>query len=365
MPPRSARRAAGPATIQDVARKARVSTATVSRVLAGVGIVSDELARRVKAAARALQYQPNRVARSLRVRQSRTIGVLIPDIQNPFFTGVVRGIEDRLQATDYMLLLGNSDDDPAREKAYLDLLRAEGVNGLIIVPGLAASGRGEARASAGEALYGGLIESGLSLVTIDRSLPTLTCDNVTVANAEGAALAVRHLIDLGHRRIAIVTGPEEVSTATERLEGYVMALREAQVPQEARLIHRAPFRPEGGYEATVRLLGQTRPPTAIFAASDPTALGVLRALHEHRVRIPEEVAVVGFDDMPWAAALQPPLTAIAQPTYELGAAAARLLLERLRDPSRPPQRVRLQTQLVVRASCGAAKVPTALVSSKS
>lgn len=333
-----------PPTVQDVAEKARVSTATVSRVLAGVGVVSESLSKRVHAAAQKLSYQPNRVARSLRERRSRTIGVLIPNIQNPFFTGVIRGIEDRLRATDHLLLLGNSDDDPAREKAYLDLLRAEGVGGLILVPGLA-----------GPKPYRELLAAGLALVAIDRVVPKLACDSVASANAEGAAVAVRHLIGLGHRRIALITGPREVSAANERLEGYFTALREAGLPREAALICHTPFRPEGGYEAVVKLLALAARPTAIFAASDVTALGTLRALHERGVRIPQEMAVLSFDDMPWAAALQPPLTAIAQPTYEMGATAARLLLQRMREPNRPFEQVRLATSLVVRASCGAAQ----------
>jgi DNA-binding LacI/PurR family transcriptional regulator len=341
--PRRPRRPVRPATIQDVARRAKVSTATVSRALAGAGVVSESLVRRVQTASRELAYRPNRVARSLRVRRSRTIGVLIPDIQNPFFTGVIRGIEDRLQATDHTLLLVSSDDDPARERAYVDLLKAEGVGGLILVPGLA-----------GARPYRDLLDEKIALCAIDRLLPDLPCDSVTVTNAEGAALAVRHLCGLGHRRVAIVTGPPDVSTARERLAGYLAALREAKLLRDPMLIQHAPFRPEGGHEATERLLALARRPTAIFAASDLTALGTLRALHEHRLRIPQDVAVISFDDMPWAAALHPPLTAVAQPTYELGATAARLLLERLRDPSRPVQRVRLQTRLVVRASCGAA-----------
>lgn len=330
-------------TIRDVARKARVSTATVSRVLAGVNIVSEELAERVRGVARQLRYQPNRVARSLRSQKSRIVGVLIPNIQNPFFTGVIRGIEDLLQATDYTLLLGNSDDNPSRERGYLDLLRAEGVGGLIVVPGADAANT-----------YNEILEIGIPLVAIDRYVADLQCDSVTVENEEGAAAAMRHLIALGHTQIGIVTGPEKISTARERLAGYHLALREAKLPYETSLIHHVVFRQEGGYEAAQSLMSLPKPPTAIFAASDLIALGVLRALHDRRIRIPEDVAVVSFDDMPWTAALLPPLTAVSQPTYELGATAARLLLERMREPDeRPLQRIRLQTQLVVRASCGA------------
>ncbi len=336
-------------TIRDVARKAKVSTATVSRVLSGINVVSDDLAERVREIARTMRYQPNRVARSLRARKTRIVGVLIPNIQNPFFTGVIRGIEDLLQATDYTLLLGNSDDNPTREQTYLDQLRAEGVGGMIVVPG-----HGRA------ATYNEMIASGISIVSIDRHLPEMNCDSVTVSNQEGAEAATAHLIGLGHRRIAMITGPETVSTAIDRLQGYLAALTHAKIPRDRALISHVPFRQEGGYEATARLLALPQPPTAIFAASDFIALGVLRLLHERRVAIPEKMAVVSFDDMPWASALQPPLTAVSQPTYELGATAARLLLERLRDPDRPVQRIRLQTQLVVRASCGAPPNHTAV-----
>lgn len=334
-------------TIRDVARKARVSTATVSRVLAGVDVVSEDLADRVRSAARQLRYQPSRLARSLRSRKAHTVAVLIPNIQNPFFTGVLRGIEDLLQATDYTLILGNSDDNPTRERGYLDLLRAEGVGGLILVPGLE-----------GARPYREVLDAGVPIVAIDRFVDDLEADSVTVANADGAAAAVRHLIGLGHRRIAIITGPENVSTATERLAGWSTAMKEAKLPHGKELVHHVPFRQEGGYAATGKLLALPEPPTAIFAASDFIALGVLRALHERRLRIPEQVAVVTFDDMPWAAALQPPLTAVAQPTYQIGATAARLLLERIRQPGRSFERVRLDTQLVVRASCGASAVVT-------
>ncbi len=330
------------ATIRDVARKAKVSTATVSRVLAGINVVSDDLADRVREVAAQLKYQPNRVARSLRSQKSRIVGVLIPNIQNPFFTGVIRGIEDLLQATDYTLLLGNSDDDPKRERNYLDLLRAEGVGGLIVVPGVDAV-----------KTYNDVLAAGIPVVTIDRFVAELPCDSVTVANEEGAAAAIRHLIALGHKRVAMVTGPKNVSTATERLAGYVSALGAAKIAVDPNLIHHVVFRQEGGYEAATRLMSLPEPPTAIFAASDFLALGVLRALHERRTRIPDDVAVVSFDDMPWAAALSPPLTAVAQATYEMGATAARLLLERIREPDRPVARIRLQTQLVVRSSCGA------------
>ena len=333
-------------TIRDVARKAKVSTATVSRVLAGLPVVSEDLADRVKAVAAQLRYHPNRVARSLRSQTSRIVGVLIPNIQNPFFTGVIRGIEDVLQATDYTLLLGNSDDNPTRERGYLDLLRAEGVGGMIVVPGEDAA-----------KTYNEILLGGIPVVAIDRFVEDLRCDSVTVANEEGTTAAVEHLIALGHKRIAVATGPQNISTARERLAGYEKALRKARIPIDKSLIHHVVFRQEGGYEATAKLMALASPPTAIFAASDFIALGVLRALHDRKIQLPEQMAVVTFDDMPWAAALSPPLTAVSQPTYELGATAARMLLARIREPERPIERVRLQTQLVVRASCGSPQAP--------
>jgi LacI family transcriptional regulator len=329
-------------TVRQVAHLAGVSTATVSRALAGGGGVRESLRRRVLEAATTLDYRPNRAARSLRARRSLTIGVVIPDIQNFFFTGILRGLEHVLQTDGYTFLLGNSDGRSDRERLYIDTLREEGVAGLIIVPT-----QREPRA------YRDLQAAGVPIVTLDRSVHGLSVDHVTVSNQEGVQSAVRHLVALGHRRIGFIGGPRHLDVAQDRLAGYEQALEEAEIPVDRSLIRFADFQQSGGRAATEALLGHAPRPTALFVANNLMTLGAFEALHERRLRIPDDVAVVSFDDIPWATSLHPPLTAVAQPTFELGATAAQLLLDRLREARRPFRRVVLETQLIVRGSCGA------------
>ncbi|MCX6552697.1 MAG: LacI family DNA-binding transcriptional regulator [Acidobacteria bacterium] len=328
-------------TITEVAERAVVSTATVSRVFAHPDRVSEDLRERVYRAARMLDYHPSRVARHLRVGTSMTVGVVIPDIQNPFFTAVVRGIEEVLQAAGYTLLLANSDEIPAREERALDMLRADGVAGIVFVP------IGERKVG-----YRQLSSRPLPIVAIDR-LPTgLRVDLVTVENTDGSRRAVEHLIELGHREIALLGGPPQHSTGSERQEGYERALRAAGIPLRQELIQHGDFREAGGYHGMKALLGISSPPTAVFVANNLMALGALRAIHEAGRRIPLDIAVVSFDDMPWATSLNPPLSSVAQPAWEIGEAAGELLLARIAEPDRPVRHVVLETQLMVRASSG-------------
>jgi len=328
-------------TIKQVAELAGVSIATVSRALSESGPVSAALRRRVLAAARELSYQPSQAARNLRVGTSKTVGVVIPDLQNPFFTGVVRGIEDVLQAAGYTLLLANSDDSPPREERALSTLRAEGVAGIVFVP-----------ISAPTSTHHQLLSSPIPVVAVDRSPLGLRVDLVMVDNTDGSRRAVDHLIARGHRAIALVGGPLQHSTAVERQQGYELALKEAGIPARADLIQYGDFREAGGYACMQALLAIPRPPTAVFVANNLMTLGALRAIHETGRRIPEDLAVVSFDDMPWASSINPPLTSVAQPDREIGKTAAGLLLARIAEPDRPIRRVVLETQLVVRASCG-------------
>ena len=330
------------ATVKEVAARAGVSTATVSRVLSGVGGVAEDLQRKVVDAARALNYRPNGAARSLRAGTTRIIGVLIPDIENPFFTSVVCGIEEVLQATGYSLLLANYNESPDRERVHLAGLCAEGIAGLIF----AAS-----RRPAEE--YRKLLQSGLPMVAVSRLPDGLDVDVVRVDNGEGARIAVAHLISLGHRRIALINGPLSLSTAAERQSGYAQAFCDAglRVPEE--LIRFGDFRQSGGYHAMQTLLADPEPPSAVFAGSNLMTLGALQAIHERNLDVPSDIAVVGFDEMAWATSLRPPLTTVAQPATEVGRAAVRLLLDRLRDPRLPRRQVVLETRLMVRSSCGA------------
>jgi LacI family transcriptional regulator, galactose operon repressor len=334
-------RASAP-TIHEVARRALVSSATVSRVLSGTKFVSGELAERVWDAVRELDYHPNHVARNLRARATSTIGVVIPDIQNPFFTSLVRGIEDALQAQKFTLLLANSDGDGARERVCLDTLCAEEVAGLLVVPCNAEPGA-----------YDHLARQGVPVVAVDRSPVGLNVDLVGVTNEEGARAAVLHLARLGWERIALIGGPLSTNVAVEREQGYCRALEEAGLPFSPSLVERADFREEGGYRAMANLLRVTPRPTAVFVANNLMAMGALHAISDASLRVPEDIALVLFDDIPWGARVNPPLTAVVQPTYDLGVSAARILLDRILEPHRPVRRVALQTTLIVRASCGA------------
>jgi len=342
MPRRS--QAAGPqraATVKDVAELAGVSTATVSRALSGLPGVREPLRGNVLDAARRLGYQPNRAARDLRARSNRTIGVLIPDIENPFFTSVVRGIEETLQATGYTLLLANYNEDPEREAAHLATFRAGGVGGLLF-----AASREPAP------LYEQFADSGIPMVAVSRAHKKLRVDQVTVDNRDGAQNATAHLIGRGHKRIALITGPAELNTARERRLGYEDALREAGVAMDERMIVHCDFRQSSGHEAMLRLLGASLRPTAVFAASNLLTLGALQAIHESELDIPTQIAVIGFDEMAWAMSLRPPLTTVAQPALDVGRTAAELLLDRIRKPDQPRKQMVLETTLIVRASSG-------------
>lgn len=333
-------------TVKDVSRLAGVSTATVSRVLAGFDEVSPETRERVLQAVKELNYQPNRNARNLRKSTTSKIGVVISDIQNPFFGSVVRGIEKITIKDDYTIILGNSDEDPLREQKLIAMLLEEGVAGIILVPTHVDPGS-----------YQPLFQSDVPLVIIDRRLAAPNLDMVLVDGFAGAALAVEHLVQLGHRHIGYVGGLPHLSVMHEREQGYLAALEKHAVPFIPAYLRHGNNRQDGGYTAVRELLGQDPPPTAILIANNLMTLGGLQAIHESGSQIPEQISLVGFDDMDWAASLRPPLTVIAQPAFEMGETAATLLLERIRNPEQPHQTVMLKTHLIVRASCRDMKTP--------
>jgi DNA-binding LacI/PurR family transcriptional regulator len=293
----------------------------------------------VHEAVAALHYRPNRAARNLRKRVVQIVGLVISDIQNPFFTSVVRGIEHVLEEQGYTLLVSSTDEDPKREMLHLATLSAEGVAGIILAP--TKSDSEELRR---------FIRHGPPTVVIDRTVAKMPVDTVKVNNEAGAFRAISHLIELGHRRIGLISGPDQITTAYERKVGYRRALEAANILIESDYIQVSDFRQSGGYAAMMRLLDLSQPPTAILTANNLMTLGALQAIHDRNLKIPQDIAIVGFDDMPWASSLQPPLTAVAQPTYELGIAAAQLLLERIHDAEGAVRQVILETELVVRAS---------------
>lgn len=326
------------ATIYDVAKHAKVSAATVSRVVNGRASVDGALAQRVRKAMEELDYRPNAVARNLRRSTTTLWAVIISDIGNPFFTAMVRGVEDVAQRNGYSVVLCNSDEDPAKEAAYVTAALSERMAGVIISP------------SGSPTHVKRLMESNTAVVAIDRELKGTSVDTVLVDNEHGAEIATGHLIEAGYRRIACITGPRKVSTAAQRLRGYQRALRKASVAVREDLIRYSDYREQGGYAAMASLLDDGAEPDAVFAANNLMTVGAVECVVDRGIQIPTQMGVVGFDDIPWAHLVRPSLTTVAQPTYELGRTAALLLTERIAEPSRPPSTVTLHTQLHVRDS---------------
>lgn len=327
------------ARIEDVARQAGVSTATVSRVISGKPYVSEAVRQRVLETIAKLDYRPSRVARSLRVQRSSIIGLIISDIQNPFFTSVVRAVEDVAQQRGYSVILCNSDEDVEKELTYIELMLAEQVSGMIVSP----------TASSNE-VYQRLVELHVPVVAIDRRVEGVPMDMVVGDNVKAACAVVSHLIENGYRRIGAVLGTPDASTGAERYQGYVEALARHGLPLLPELVRSGPPRNQNGYELTLELLAQTPPPDAIFTGNNLLTIGALRAIYERNLRIPDDIAVAGFDEMDWMFLVKPALTVVMQPTYEMGRRAAELLLERIANPERPPQAVVLQPTIKVRES---------------
>jgi LacI family transcriptional regulator len=330
------------ATVQDVARHAGVSVATVSYVLNGTRFVSAGLRERVLAAVRELHYEPNAAARTLRSNRSHTLGLILPDLRNPFFTETVRGVEDMAEARGYTVLLANSDEDPRREATHLRVLRAKHVDGLILAP---AGGPYQELQQ--------LVDTGFPLVLLDRDLARLGAPVVMLDNEAAARAAVDHLIRLGHQRIGMISGRPPISSTVDRQRGYRRALDAAGLSFDQQLVAMGGSTIEGGVAAAGTLLELPSPPTAIFAANNLMTIGAVMAIERHGLSIPGDIALVGFDDFPWADVFRPRLTTVAQPLYELGRAAAELVLKQLSGADRRPRRVLFPGTLVVRDSSGA------------
>jgi LacI family transcriptional regulator len=325
-------------TIRDVAAVAGVSPATVSRVLNTNDRVRPELRDRVHDAVARLGYRPNSQARSLRTRATTVLGLIISDIQNPFFTALVRGVEDAASAVGYSVVLANTDEDLSKEQRYLEIAAAEQMAGVVLSP-----------ASAADTRIDLLVERSIPVVTIDRRIRSSTVDSITVNNHRAAHEAVSHLLAAGCRRIGVVAGPPDVTTGAGRLAGYRAALKEAGIPLDPSLVVRGNFRVDGGREATRKLLAAGPPPDGLFVTNNLMTVGALDALAEAGLRYPEDLLLVGFDDMSWAG-LAPPLTLVEQPTYDIGRNATELLLRRIGGEDFPVQRLVLPATLRVRRS---------------
>jgi len=305
-------------TIRDVAKRARVAPTTVSRVINHSGYVSDATRARVEAAIDDLGYVPNRLARSLRLKRTHTLGLVVTDIANPFWPAVARGVEDTAQEAGFNVILCNTDESEAKQERYLDVLLQKRVDGILLVP------------ACSSAALGKWIESQtIPVILLDRRVDCAKVDTVRGDSEDGAYQLVRHLISLGHERIAVLSGPQNVSTAVDRVAGYRRALAEAGLEARAEWVQSGQFSQASGYEATERLLATSPRPSALFAVNNFLAVGALRALRNAGLRVPDEMSVVSFDDLTSELVIEPFLTVAQQPAYEMGQRAAELLLDRL------------------------------------
>jgi LacI family transcriptional regulator len=327
-------------TIYDVARLAGVSTATVSRALNGTGQIAPATRAAIHAAVEQLGYQPNTVARSLVTKSTQTIALLLPDIANPFYAALVSGIQQRALETGHTMLLCTTESDPEREEQYLTLLRAKQVDG-VLVDGLVLPPDRIAR----------FVQDGLPIVCLDRDVESSSVPLVQVDNRLGARMATEHLLGLGHRHIAHVAGAPELKISEERVQGYRDALSAAGIEPDRALRRVGSFTEEGGYEAMLALLdGPVF--TAVFAANDLSALGVINAIVGSGLRVPQDMSVVGFDDLRLSRYTTPPLTTVHQPALEIAQRATQLLLDLASGRAVRQVRHLLEPELVVRGSTG-------------
>jgi LacI family transcriptional regulator len=323
-----------------IAKRAGVALGTVSHVINGSAVVREPLRRRVLEAIEALGYQPSQLARGLRRDYTNMIGMIIPDITNPFFPALVRAAEDVAYAHLYRLVLCNSDNDPKKEASYLSELQSYLPAGLLLIPAV------DSQLSEQPTWNGRAIPA----VCIDRKPKGWTGDVVRAGNEAGAYAATLHMIDLGHRRVATITGPTHLINAQERLRGFRRAVKQAGLALPSEYVQHGQFDRVSGFEAALTLLRPASRPTAIFAANDLMAMGAIMAVRELGLGCPEDVSVVGFDNLDLVDLLEPPLTTVQQPVYRLGVTATELLIQRITGLKDAPREILLETELIRRGS---------------
>jgi LacI family transcriptional regulator len=334
-------------TLKDLARLAGVHPSTVARVLNAdpQQRVSPELRERIIALAREHGYQPNGLARALRLKRTRVIGTMIPDISNPFFAVMFRAIEDALADLDYSVILANTDDDLQREVRGMNMLRERQVDGLIL-----------ATARSTDPAIAALAADRFPYVLINRHTDPLDDHAIVPDDFAGAVQAVEHLVSLGHRRIAHIAGPSDISTGYARHQGYAAAISRHGLPDDPSLIAPGTYREVGGYEAMRMLLALSVRPTAVFAVNDMAAIGAIRAVHEAGLSVPDDISIVGFNDVPAAAQLLVPLTTMRVPLQQLGRAAVDRLLQFIAGSSEQVAPIVLPVELVSRRSSARVRV---------
>jgi LacI family transcriptional regulator len=345
----------GSPTIPDVARRAGVSTATAARALGGYGAVSETARSAVLSAAEELGYRRNDLAAAMITGRTQTIGLVIADIENPFFAGAVRGVSDAARAAGYDVVLTNTDEDPDVERSSVRVLLSRRVDGIVVAPTSMESDH-----------LNSAVESGCPVVLLDRRIESFPADTVLVDNVAAVRDVVRRLLEVGHRRIAMVTsgmssdegeGGLNVSTGRDRVDGFLAALTEAGVTEPKAYLRTGAHNPELSCRLTADLLAQPAPPTAVFASDSRIALGVLRAIREAGLTIPSDISMVSFDDADWTSVVNPAISVVAQPTYALGRRAAERLLARISGDESPPELHMMSTDFLARGSVAAAPTP--------
>jgi LacI family transcriptional regulator len=325
--------------MKQVAEKAKVSTTTVSHVINNTRVVSSDVRERVLSVIQELRYIPSAVARSLKNDRTHTIGMMIPNNSNPYFAELIQGIEDESFKLGYNIILCNSYDDPKKQVAYVRVLMEKRIDGLILV----SSG------SDPELIQLLDVES-IPKVLVDRELSVVSADFIESDHEQGGHQATKYLLELGHKDIACVSGPEDLLPSRDRVRGYQRALQEAGVTFRPELLVHSDFTSEGGFTAFQQLLALPQRPSAIFAGNDLMAIGGICAANQTGVKIPEELSVVGYDDIALASFSTPPLTTVVQPKYDIGVLTARVLVDRIGNADQAPRREMLGTTLKVRQS---------------
>jgi DNA-binding LacI/PurR family transcriptional regulator len=332
------------ATMKEIAKISGVSLGTVSHVLNSSAKVREPLRKRVMEAVEALGYQPNQLARGLRLDKTNIIGMIIPDVTNPFFPAVVRGAEDVAFANGYRLILCNTDNDHSKEIVHLNELRTFLPSGLIVIP---------SNFSDLTAQVDSYRKTGTAVVCVDRLPRGWDGDTVTTDNEKGAYEAIKYVLRQGHRLLAMVMGPRHLTNAHDRFMGFKRALREENILIGPEYIQEASFDQHGGYAKTMLLLRMIPRPTLIFAANDMIAFGALLAFREAGLHCPDDISLIGFDNLQFAEMTSPPLSSVSQPGFQMGTNAAQILIERVRGDHGPAKHIVLETALTIRDSVAA------------
>jgi len=339
-----------PVTLRDIAEKAGVSVITVSRAMNNKPDVTPETRQRILTIATELNYTPNAHARALVGGKSNIIGLVVADNANPFYARMIRGIEEASTANGFSVILSNTNEDPDREASAIQVLREKRVDGLLITS-----------VQCGKVLLEPLLQDKTPFVLLNRYVDGLVADCVLNDNFMGAYLATAHLCSLGHRRIMHVTGPDNISSVRERMKGYRKALDEYQIDFDSQMVLHTNLRLDDGYQKVLHYFQTAKHlPTAVFAYSDLLAFGVLKALRELGISVPGQVALVGYDDIDFAQVIEPALTTVSQPAFEIGFKGTEILLEKINNPSNdapPARQVVFPPQLIIRASSGGVIAP--------